>query len=798
MAAGREVAVNKTAAQEGGTGTLPNARGGSSTTPPVVANRYEIERELGQGGMGRVFVALDRKLGREVAMKMLAPGAHSEEALRRFEQEARAAGALNHPNILAVHDIGTWQGEPYIVSELLEGETLGQRLRQGPLPLEEATNFALQLTQGLCAAHEKGVIHRDLKPENLFLTKEGRLKILDFGIAKLVAPMMLGTGETPPSPQPRTETGAILGTVGYMSPEQMRGQPADRRSDVFSFGTILYEMLAGRSAFERDTAVETGSAILNDDPPPLHADVPATLRRLVQRCLAKRPEDRYQSARELVDVLASAGVERPRARRRILRWALGGAAVLILVALAVLGWRLRARGDGPGNSIAVLPFVNLSSDKENEYLSDGVTEEIINALANVDGVRVVARTSAFSFKGKNLDIRRIGDELNVATVLEGSVRREGNQLRVVAQLIGVADGYHLWSKTYDRELKNVFTVEDELSRAIVEQLRPRLIGVKTLVQQATSSSEAHNLYLQGRFFWNQRTREGLAKAEGLFQQALALDPGYALAHSGLSDCYLSTIAYGGAPAAQNTSLAAAEALKAVELDGSLAEAHSSLAMVKEAAYDWGGAEREHQRALALRPGHMQGHQWYGRQLWVRGRFAEAQAEAERARQLDPSSFIVGHLIAALAFDQRDYRKAIEQARRTLELNPGFDLSRILLAEAYLQIGRLGEALAAIDEVNSPSAQLLAARAEVLAASGEKDAARALVEQVEQRMGAIPPAVALAGARLALGDQEAALAWLEKALAQGDQLLLRLKVNPMWDPLRAEPRFRALLRRMNLE
>jgi serine/threonine-protein kinase len=766
--------------------------------PPRIDERYRIEKEIGRGGMGRVFVAHDRKLGRDVAIKVLASALRDEESLRRFEQEARATCALNHANILDVHDIGTYEGSPYIVSELLRGITLRERLRRGPLPAQEATGYALQLAQGLSAAHEKGIVHRDLKPENLFITEEGRLKILDFGIAKLVAPMGSETGGTLPSPQPHTEDGAILGTVGYMSPEQVRGQPADQRSDVFSFGAIVYEMLAGRNAFERDTAVETGSAILNDDPPPLPGDVSATLRRLVQRCLAKRPEDRFQSARELVDVLAPAGVERAPAQRRIYRWALGGAAALILVALAVLGWRLVARGEGPGNSIAVLPFVNLSSDRENEYFSDGITEEIINALANVEGLRVVARTSAFSFKGKNVDLRQVGGVLGVGTVLEGSVRRDGGRLRVTAQLINVADGYHIWSKSFDRELKNVFTVEDELSRAIVEQLRPRLIGVKTLVQQATSSSEAHNLYLQGRFFWNQRTREGLAKAEGLFQQALALDPGYALAHSGLSDCYMSTIAYGGAPAAQNTSLAAAEALKAVELDGSLAEAHSSLAMVKEAAYDWAGAEREHQRALALKPGHMQGHQWYGRQLWVRGRFAEAQAEAERARQLDPSSFIVGHLIAALAFDQRDYRKAIEQARRTLELNPGFDLSRILLAEAYLQIGRLGEALAAIDGVNSPSAQLLAARAEVLAASGEKDAARALVEQVEQRMGAIPPAVALAGARLALGDREAALAWLEKALAQGDQLLLRLKVNPMWDPLRAEPRFRALLRRMNLE
>ncbi len=356
--------------------------------------------------MGRVFVAHDRKLGRDVAIKVLASGLHGEEALRRFEQEARATCALNHANILDVHDIGTHEGNPYIVSELLHGSTLRERLRKGRLSVQEASGCALQLAQGLSAAHEKGIVHRDLKPENLFITEEGRLKILDFGIAKLVAPMTLGTGETLPSPQPHTEDGAILGTVGYMSPEQVRGQPADQRSDVFAFGAIVYEMLAGRSPFERDTAVETGYAILNDDPPPLPAGVPTALDRLVRRCLAKRPEDRVQAAQEMVDALASATVERaPALRRGTYGWALGAGAALTLVVLTVLGWRLRTRGEGPGNSIAVLPFVNMSSDRENEYFSDGITEELINALANVEGIRVSSRTSAFAFKGKDVGVR---------------------------------------------------------------------------------------------------------------------------------------------------------------------------------------------------------------------------------------------------------------------------------------------------------------------------------------------------------------------------------------------------------
>src|SRR5260370_19936433 len=328
-----------------------------AVAPPQIDERYRIEKEIGRGGMGRVFVAHDRKLGRDVAIKVLASGMHGEEALRRFEQEARATCALNHANILDVHDIGRYEGSPYIVSELLHGTTLRERLRRGRLSVPEASGYALQLAKGLSAAHEKGIVHRDLKPENLFITEEDRLKILDFGIAKLVAPMTPETGETLPSPQPHTETGAILGTVGYMSPEQVRGQPADQRSDVFSFGTIFYEMLAGCSPFARDSAVETGSAILNDDPPPLPAGGPPELDRIVHRCPAKGREDRFQSAQKLVNGLGSAGIERAPAGKQVAyRWALRAGAAPTLVVLAALGWRLPARAEGPGNSIALLPL----------------------------------------------------------------------------------------------------------------------------------------------------------------------------------------------------------------------------------------------------------------------------------------------------------------------------------------------------------------------------------------------------------------------------------------------------------
>src|SRR5438105_4044927 len=581
------------------------ARG--SADPPRIAERYRIEKEIGRGGMGRVFVAHDRKLGREVAIKVLASGLHGEEALSRFEQEARATCALNHANILDVHDIGTHEGSPYIVSELLHGITLRGHLRGGPLPLQEASDFALQLAQGLSAAHEKGIVHRDLKPENLFITEEGRLKILDFGIAKLVAPMTPETGETLPSSQPHTVEGAILGTVGYMSPEQVRGQPADQRSDVFSFGTIFYEMLAGGSAFARDSGIETGYAILNDDPPPLPAGVPAALDRLVRRCLAKRPEDRFESAHELVDVLASAAGERaPAQGRSAYRWALRAGAALTLVVLAVLGWRLRARGEGPGNSIAVLPFVNMSGDRDNEYFSDGITEELLNLLAKVPGLHVVARTSAFAFKGKNEDIGAIARELHVATVLEGSVRKAGDQIRIATQLINAADGYHLWSETYDRKLTDVFAVQDEIARAVVAALKLKLLPgqAPTSKDHRTSNPEVYTQYLLAKQLFTRDTRDGYIRAAQAFEKAVALDPAFAPAWAGLAVAtfWVSDTAETPDAIAEGQRQARAAAEKAVALDPNLAEGYAARGFVRGSVeWDWTGAGADFEHALALSP-----------------------------------------------------------------------------------------------------------------------------------------------------------------------------------------------------
>ncbi len=853
-----------------------------------VLSHYRLEEPLGAGGMGVLYRATDLKLGRSVAVKLLARHLVSDETAKaRFVREACAASALDHPNIANVHEIGEEEGELFIVMALYEGETLQQRLAKGRLAVDEAVAILRQVALGLEAAHRAGIVHRDIKPANILLTSSGTVKILDFGLAKLVSDS---------EAQAMTKAGQAMGTVLYMSPEQLRGEKVDARSDLWSIGVLAYELLAGVSPFQADSSAATAMRILNDEPPSLATvlGVPDWLAELVSQLLRKNLAERPQTASEVLKHLEHGKGGRPPAaaaskvrgvsnwfselkRRRVFRALVGyGIAAfavlqiiepvmhglhwpetvlsyvvaalaagfpivitlawifdvkaghiertapasvtgprgvrlaLLLLGIGVLaaapglvwyfGIRGRAASVVSSSSIAVLPFVNLSGDKENEYFSDGMTEEIIDALANVEGVRVVARTSAFSFKGKNLNVRQIGEELNVATVLEGSVQREGNQLRVVAKLIGVADGYHLWSKTYDRELKNVFSVEDDLARAIVQALRPRLVQGRALVRPATESTEAHDLYLKGRFFWNQRTKEGLAKATALFEQALALDPGYALAHSGLADCYSLSVQYGGARAAPVFPKAKAHALKAVELDDGLAEAHASLGEVKHFdEHDWIAAEREYKRAIELRPGYATAHHWYALYLLAMGRIPEARAEAERARQLDPTSFIVSNLIAIIFFESGEYDRAIEQLRKTLELNSSFDGTRVLLGLSYRQAGRFAEALAALDEATTGSSALSGVRAEVLAASGQRAAAQRLLADVEKRFSTEPlPRSILAAAHLALGEKDAALIWLERGVEERDQVLISLKISPQWDPIRADPRFQELLRRMNLE
>ena len=510
--------------------------------------------------------------------------------------------------------------------------------------------------------------------------------------------------------------------------------------------------------------------------------------------------------------LSASGIERtrpvavegsPRASAALFTLLAAGVA---LAGVAVVAWHFGFR-PGTGRvapapaapSVAVLPFVNMSPQKDDEYFSDGITEEVINALANVEGVRVVSRTSAFAFKGKNLSVRKIGEELAVATVLEGSVRRQGNDVRIVAQLINAADGYHLWSKTYDRTLENVFAVEDELARSITDALRPQLLKQSpALVSRATSSTEAHDLYLRGRYFWNKRTADDLKRASGLFRQALEVDPGFALAHAGLGDSYALLAEYTPARPDEVLPQAAEHARKALALDPALAEPHATLGLLAMDGYDWPGAEREFKRAIELRSGYATAHQWYALLLATLGRLEEARAEAEQAFRLDPASLVVNNMRGLVFYAGGDYPRAIEALRRTVDLYPASAMVHGFLACAYVGAGRNREALAEIAGLSDADFEHAALRAWVLWAAGEREAGRRLARELVERprKEAIRPGI-LASLHALLGDRDRAFSLLEQAYAEKDWTLREVKISPLLDPLRGDPRFAKLLKKLNL-
>ena len=699
---------------------------------------YRITAKLGEGGMGEVYRATDTKLGREVAIKVL-PASFSRDAqsLARFEREAKALAALNHPHIAAIYGFDADQGTHFLVLELVEGETLSERLRRGALPVKEALTVARQIAEALQEAHEKGIIHRDLKPGNVKITPNGRVKVLDFGLAKMTAgiagiPAGVSPGDAlagkdagapgPDAPTLQADTtqpGAVMGTPAYMSPEQGRGQEVDKRTDVWAFGCCLYECLSGRKPFQGKTAGDLMAEVLKSEPDwsQIPAETPPAVVTLLRRCLEKESTRRLSSLGDIAITLdestrgpsASSVPHTPQphipsnltpssigASAKWL-WPVAAGFLILLIGAGVFFWKRSGlerqvqAGAGAGStnappvsaatpvaetnkSIAVLPFVNLSSDKENEYLSDGLTGEILDALAKVPGLRVPARTSSFVFKGKTDDIKKIGELLRVGTVLEGSVQKSGNQLRVTAQLINVADGYLLWSEKYDRPMTNIFAIQDDIARTIVAKLKLTLAGSAGLprAKRGTENVEAYALYLKGRFHADKRTEPDLRQAITHFEAALNRQPDYALAYAGLSQAYGGLRYYAYVLPGSVTPQCRAAAAKALELDDTLAEAHVSLANLRFAVdRDWGAAEREFKRALELDPVNVDTHRSYAYLLAVTGRHPEAQAQANKAQQLDPLSVIAktrGGYVSALAGDND---RALEAGRRAIAMAPDF-------------------------------------------------------------------------------------------------------------------------------
>jgi serine/threonine protein kinase/Tfp pilus assembly protein PilF len=632
---------------------------------------YDIVAPLGAGRMSEVYRARDPRLGREVAIKVL-PAEFSADAdrLRRFEQEARAAATLNHPNILAVYDIGTHDGSPYIVSELLDGQTLRERLAEGTLAVRKVVEFVSQLVCGLAAAHAKGIIHRDLKPDNVFVTRDGRVKILDFGLAK-TAPVV-GCADVTRAPQ--TLDGTVLGTVGYMAPEQLRGEPVDARADIFAVGVIVHELITGQTPFRRSSAADTISAVLREDPPDLAVQpgAPAPLARIVRHCLEKDPIDRFQSARDLGFALETIGdvASSPPAKTEI-----------------------------EDRSIAVLPFANMSADSDGEYFSDGLAEELINALTHLPGLRVAARTSAFRFRGRDVDIKEIGRALRVATVLEGSVRRMGHRLRVTAQLINVADGYHRWSERYDREMADVFEIQDDIVASIIKALAPTLLGEVKAVKRPTDNLEAYELYLKGRQYWYQRSPGFMALAIRLFEQAIALDPDYTLAYAGLADCHTIMRPYGWVSEATSRPLAETALMRALTLDPMLAEVQCSQAQfILWFERAWLQAEPYLRRALELSPRWSLPHVVYAYFLAAAYRPEEALAQLDVALDLDPLSPFAHAMGAEVMYMNRSFPEAERLACRALDLQPDSHLALQMLAATFTEGGRVAEAIPLAERV----------------------------------------------------------------------------------------------------
>jgi serine/threonine-protein kinase len=750
---------------------------------------YEILSPLGSGGMGEVYRARDTRLERVVALKTLPADLASSEALARFEREVKSVAALSHPNILAIHDFGVHEGVPFAVMELLEGVTLRDRLSDGVIPPRKAVEYALQIARGLSAAHERGVVHRDLKPENVFLTRDGLVKILDFGLARQTEAWASSGASAGPSAQSAaTRDGVILGTVGYMSPEQARGRVADHRSDVFSFGAILYEMLSGRRAFRGETMIDTLMSVVQDDPDPLvaaDAGVSPELSEVVFHCLEKDPADRFQTARDLAFALQVADRERTGARTP----APESAPVSSI-----------SSGEHALPSIAVLPFRNISADRDDEYFSDGMTEEIITALSGIETIRVAARTSAFAYKGKDLDVRQIGRELAVRTVLEGSVRHSGTRIRITAQLIDVASGYHLWSEKFDRDVSDVFAIQDEIARAIAGTLKVRLMGAAdtSLVATSTRDVEAYDHFLKGRYHWNRRrTKQAIEE----FRLAIERDDEYGAAYLGLADTYAVWGFYGGIPAWEAYGRARDAAERASELMPDSAGVHLSLGII-EHYYGWNIAREERELRVAIErdPRGMEGFFWLTLCLCVTGRFEESLAAARSAVAAEPHSGNARTVYGWCYAGSRRFDEALPHVEEGARLAPDAAFPLWSLGLTQRAVGKLDEAVATLERAVELTGREhyyeMALLVDALQASGRRSAAEAVLAEMEaaSRSVYVPP-FDLAAAACALGRSQETLAWLERASDERNALLWFRMHTPVFDSLRDEPRYRAIADRL---
>ena len=740
------------------------------TTGSTFAGRYQIIEELGRGGMGSVYKVLDNELKESTALKLLKPEiATDEKTIERFRNELKSARKISHKNVCRMYHLGKKENTYYITMEYVAGEDLKSLMKKiGQLPVAKAISITKQVCEGLAEAHKLGIVHRDLKPQNIMIDKEGNALIMDFGIARSLETKGI------------TGAGVMIGTPEYMSPEQVEGKETDQRSDIYSLGVILYEMVTGRAPFEGDTTLSIAMKHKNEipiNPKEFNALVSEDLSQLILRCMEKNKERRFQEANELFSELSKIGIEGPEIKKP-----------------SETKWK---------SSIAVLPFADLSPQKDQEYFCDGLSEELINALTKIKDLRVVARTSAFSFKGEKIDIREIGKKLDVETVLEGSVRKAGNRLRITSQLINVADGYHLWSEKYDRDMEDIFAIQDEVTLAIVDTLKVELLGGEKveLIKRYTEDLEAYNLNLKGRHYLKRFTKEGLQKGLESFQQAIEKDPKYASPYVGIAEYYNNLGFYNFVPPMKAFPKAKEAAEKALEIDDSLAEAHTAMGFIKMLyEWDWEGAEREHKRAIELNPSNASSRNLYAHYLWIMGRFEEALEENTHAQELNPLSRNVAQTRATIFMTERQYDRSIEEYKTLLEMSPDYYLARFWLAFPYALKGMHDEAVATIEEAMAVSGRgaplMWTAKGLIYSIAGRKDEAKKTLNKMleQSKKSYIAPwmiAVVYGG----LGERDKAFEWIEKSFKERDHWLVYLKVSPIVDNLRSDPRFPKILKRM---
>lgn len=733
-------------------------------------SHYQVSEKLGEGGQAVVFKAVNIRLSKQVALKFLRDEyATDPEALSRFQREARLAASLNHPHICTIHDVGDHEGRPFIVMELLEGQTLKQRISAGPLPLDQLVALAVQISEALEFAHSRGVLHRDIKPSNIIINERSQAKILDFGLARPLKKQELT--ELTGSPTPLTEASSIVGTVHYLAPEVLGGAPSDVRSDLWSLGILLYEMGMGVRPFDGLTVYQLSSAILHEPARPFTSQVPVALQKVIQRCLVKDPGQRYQRAGELRAALEAVVLNQP-APKTI-------------------------------HSLAVLPFENASGDPNSDYLSAGITESIIYSVSRLPKLHVVARSTVYRYKDQSVDPLQAGRELNVGAVLTGRVAPRGNLLIVGTELIDTQTGWQLWGQQYIREFSDLLAIQENIAREITEKLRLKLgpDDEKQLARRPTASFEGYELYLKGRYHVNARTAEGLIKSLKLFQLAVEKDPEFALAHGGIADANAWLGFFSVFPPGEAFPRARAAAQQACELDGELADAHASLGFVSFIYHwNWAKAEEEFQRAIRLDPDYAPAHYWYAWFLTVMNRPREAVAEIEQAAKLEPSSVLVMAYVGFTYYLLRRFDQAIAQFQKALQRQPDFNLAHWLLGLTLMETGKDEEAITELEaalKFSNDHPSPLAALGHLYGRLGWKDQQTICQALLERRKKECIPAFSMALCQVNRSEKADVLHWLEQAFEERSSFLVFVKSWPAFDYLHSDPQFVALTRRIGL-